>query len=166
MTSATREKKRVRTRLWMRAHRATPEGLAKNRANNAARRSTPEGREANRLAAAAVRATPAGRERNRAMLSRYRLTVVGSFKRYRDNAARRGHDFEMSFEQFKAFWQKPCAYCGGAITTIGLDRVNNSVGYVVENVVPCCAVCNGMKHSWPEEFFIEHCAKIVLHRAL
>ena len=29
---------------------------------------------------------------------------------------------------------------------VGLDRLDNSKGYVLDNVVPCCDKCNRLKH--------------------
>lgn len=59
------------------------------------------------------------------------------------------------------FWNKPCHYCGEEIVGIGIDRVNNKIGYQVDNIVPCCAWCNKMKLVATKEDFINHCKKIV-----
>jgi len=42
---------------------------------------------------------------------------------------------------------KSCFYCGGQLNKrgIGLDRLENSKGYSVDNVVPCCFDCNSVK---------------------
>jgi hypothetical protein len=71
-------------------------------------------------------------------------------RRYSHNkydAKRRNIDFNISLEEYKDFWQKPCAYCGVEIETIGIDRMNNDEGYHVENVVSCCHPCNTRKGS-------------------
>ena len=85
------------------------------------------------------------------------------FASYKANAKRRGHEFLLSFEQFMLMWRKPCFYCGSEIKTIGIDRVNNSVGYVSGNVVPCCKQCNVAKMDNDIFKYIEHCAKVVMH---
>lgn len=54
--------------------------------------------------------------------------------------------------------QQPCHYCGsppgqsigrpdfnGEALTNGIDRIDSALGYVVENVVPCCWPCNAAK---------------------
>jgi hypothetical protein len=51
----------------------------------------------------------------------------------------------MTREQWETFWQKPCSYCKSPIKTIGIDRIDNSQGYSIENCVPCCMVCNRAK---------------------
>ncbi len=74
--------------------------------------------------------------------------------------------FEITFAQFVTLWGKPCAYCGAGINTIGLDRIDNTLGYIFSNVAPCCSVCNYMKRMWGCEFFIAHCWKVVMHSGL
>lgn len=78
----------------------------------------------------------------------------------RSNAVRRGIPWSLTKGQFIAFWQKPCTYCGGAIETIGLDRIDNTRGYEVGNVVPCCGVCNRMKSNMTREEFLAHCTMV------
>lgn len=45
---------------------------------------------------------------------------------------------------------QPCHYCGFPLTEtgVGLDRKDNSIGYEVVNVVPCCRECNVAKNRW------------------
>jgi hypothetical protein len=40
----------------------------------------------------------------------------------------------------------PCAYCGEVQAT-GLDRIDSSIGYLMDNVVPACSTCNKMKND-------------------
>ena len=59
-----------------------------------------------------------------------------------------------------------CHYCGkppnkshrkcDTFLYNGLDRVDNSIGYIASNVVPCCYICNKMKGELPVEVFLEH----------
>jgi len=51
-------------------------------------------------------------------------------------------------------WQKPCYYCNVPMEMVGLDRVDNDIGYTVENTVPCCTMCNIMKQSFGVDAFI------------
>jgi hypothetical protein len=82
------------------------------------------------------------------------------FSDYLRNAKIRGLSFDLSFNQFMLFWQKPCGYCGSAIGTIGLDRVDNSKGYSIDNVISSCFLCNHMKMKLPSDIFIDHCRKV------
>jgi hypothetical protein len=82
--------------------------------------------------------------------------------RYRHDAKRRGgREFLITKEQFMDLWQKPCYYCNGSIPTIGIDRVNNDVGYTVDNIVPCCTRCNLAKRNLSKPEFIAMCYAII-----
>lgn len=59
-----------------------------------------------------------------------------------------------------SFWQKPCRFCGDAIQTVGLDRIDNRKGYTVSNVVACCRTCNSMKSGQTVAAFIARCRRI------
>lgn len=92
-------------------------------------------------------------ERNRLA----RLTQKGKFKQYRSRSAHKKCEFTLTFEEFCTFWQQPCWYCKRQITTIGLDRVDNAKGYILENVVACCETCNRAKLAQTKEEFLLMC---------
>lgn len=102
-------------------------------------------------------------EKGRAYRSKYEQSLKGKLNSYKTNAKARGIQFALTLEQFSGFWGKPCHYCGDAIDTIGLDRVDSSLGYTVDNVVPCCRTCNIAKLDQDKQAFIRHCAKVVRH---
>ena len=79
---------------------------------------------------------------------------------YTNGARVRNIPFELTFKQFKTFWQKPCWYCSDPIETIGLDRKDNSKGYTSVNIVACCTTCNRMKKASSLETFLSHITKI------
>ncbi len=76
-------------------------------------------------------------------------------------AKRCGHKFILTFKQFMNFWQQPCSYCGSPIKTIGLDRVNTKKGYISNNIVSCCAMCNRMKLDHTVNAFMKQCENII-----
>jgi hypothetical protein len=43
----------------------------------------------------------------------------------------------------------------------GIDRVDSSKGYVLDNCVPCCKMCNRMKLNHSTQDFIDQCRLIV-----
>lgn len=45
----------------------------------------------------------------------------------------------------------------------GVDRVDNNIGYEIENCVPCCAQCNRMKLNYPKEYFYKRIETIYNH---
>lgn len=56
-----------------------------------------------------------------------------------------GYDFDIDLESYKKILSSPCHYCGSDISNNGgtnLDRIDNSKGYTLDNVLPACWVCN------------------------
>lgn len=82
------------------------------------------------------------------------------YKRYKSGALRRGHTFDITFEEFNKLWNIPCNYCKKPIAHIGIDRKDNSIGYVTSNIIPCCTTCNLMKGKLTHEEFITKCIEI------
>ncbi len=70
------------------------------------------------------------------------------FSRFKKRCAHTKKYFELTFEQWSELvLGKPCHYCGGPLETkgCGLDRKDNSLGYVLSNVAACCKECNRIK---------------------
>lgn len=105
-------------------------------------------------------------------MRRYALTsyVIG--------ARSRNLEFSLSEEYFYELIVKPCVYCGSTKASVkqetnyirsaklpfyytGIDRKDSSVGYTVENSVPCCFICNRAKRELPEETFREWIKNLV-----
>lgn len=56
--------------------------------------------------------------------------------------------FDINIEQFKSIISQPCYWCGDPDSNakrIGLDRINNDIGYSIGNVVPSCGPCNSIR---------------------
>ena len=61
---------------------------------------------------------------------------------------KRGLDCNLTVEWFKQnLSSKPCLYCGTADEPIGADRIDNSIGHMIGNVVPCCQTCNKVRNN-------------------
>ena len=146
--TATRKK-------YMADYRAKAKGTPKYKAQCAAFRNSP------RVKAykAAWNKTAVGK----ASYAAYSKSPTGKFSHYKANAKLRGISFEISFDQFMTFWQKPCTYCGEGVETIGLDRVDSNQGYTIANIVPCCSTCNRSKLELDMLHYVHHCAKVVQH---
>lgn len=86
---------------------------------------------------------------------------ASAYKQYRTNAKRRGHLFEISFEEYQNIVKQPCRYCGARNETNGIDQVVAGEGYTLANAVPCCKKCNYFKNDYSEAEFLEHCARII-----
>jgi hypothetical protein len=86
------------------------------------------------------------------------------YSSYKAGAESRGINFNLPLDLFVEWYDTTsCHYCGERIPTIGIDRFDNSSGYDINNVVPCCKICNKMKSDLPLEKWVEHVYKIIQH---
>lgn len=95
------------------------------------------------------------------------VTIVKQiYAHYRHGAQKRGYSFELGFMEFINIIASPCHYCGAECSNIyayrgkkiaynGIDRKDNDQGYVLDNVIPCCIVCNEAKMDRPYQEFID-----------
>lgn len=96
----------------------------------------------------------------------------------RNNAKSRGLEMGLSKAEMLKLMRLDCFYCGappgnhrrtrGNTTVLwqGIDRLDNSKGYVAENVVPCCKRCNVTKNDQSLEEFLQHIKAIHRHLRL
>ena len=86
--------------------------------------------------------------------------------------------WHLSEEQFFILIAGDCHYCRvppaqrfyekrrrGFCLYNGLDRVDNSEGYTLENVVSCCVVCNKAKGTMSYEDFMTYLRRVGRYRA-
>jgi hypothetical protein len=88
-------------------------------------------------------------------------TPKGRFSTYKCKAKNRKIQFCLSFEEFMVFWNQPCYYCGLLISGIGIDRLDNALGYTVNNSVPCCWTCNAMKQDHSLTQWFSHMSRVL-----
>lgn len=87
---------------------------------------------------------------------KYRETHPEKIKSYRERNLIRSYRFSDKKKGFKCdltvewlkhnITSKPCIYCNSTIQ-IGCDRINNSIGHTIDNVIPCCKVCNFIRSN-------------------
>jgi hypothetical protein len=94
---------------------------------------------------------------------------------YIESAKKRDIPFNLSKEQFKELTSSRCYYCGclpkmikfrkyknkenynwGDYQFNGIDRIDNNLGYIKGNCVPCCRTCNRGKGAWSFEYWVTH----------
>lgn len=80
-------------------------------------------------------------------------SLSNKFNMYLKRAKSRGIEFAITLEDFKNLISNPCTYCQYSET--GVDRIDNSLGYVKGNVTSCCKYCNRAKHEESEENFLK-----------
>jgi hypothetical protein len=96
------------------------------------------------------------------------------YNTYKKTAKVRNYDFNLSREEFTQLILSPCYYCGVTnsncrkdrlieelIKYNGIDRINNTIGYEIDNVVPCCNKCNMMKNTMSVLEFLQQVNNIV-----
>lgn len=106
-----------------------------------------------------------------------------AYNRCKQNAISRGFNFSLSKEEFIKLSQKNCSYCGAKPIEVqslkrynrtgvpiymnGIDRIDSTKGYSIENCTACCETCNRMKLNYDINFFYTHVEKIYnYHKSL
>lgn len=92
---------------------------------------------------------PEAREARNAKVRAQLRTLEGRYSRARNVAKKRKIRWHLTMEQYAPLISQACFYCQGPLceSGVGLDRLSNdrTIGYCIENVVPCCHVCNTIK---------------------
>src|SRR4026208_693631 len=84
---------------------------------------------------------------------------------YQASALKRGFVFDLSEKEFDDLIGGSCGYCGappsrimkrafGQVACSGIDRIDNSIGYVSGNCVSCCKQCNYAKRNMTAAEFL------------
>ncbi len=107
-----------------------------------------------------IKNDPILKAKNDDRLKKYAKSFIGRYNQYKNGALNRKLAFLLTQGEFRTFWAKPCHYCSEGIETIGLDRVNNKMGYTLNNIVSCCTPCNRMKKAVGYKEFISRCLRI------
>lgn len=93
-------------------------------------------------------------------------------KIYKSGAEKRGLVFDLELSKFEELIASNCFYCGeppynvirrtknSFLVYTGIDRVDNTKGYIEDNCVPCCKYCNIMKMNNSLESFEKQITKI------
>jgi hypothetical protein len=90
-----------------------------------------------------------------------------TYPEYKMRATKKGIEFNLTREDYHGIISKPCYLCGknaDSKHTNGVDRCDNTKGYVTENVRPCCAECNYMKKDYVYDKLIEHMCLIYTNK--
>ena len=91
------------------------------------------------------------------------------YNRYKISAKMMNLGFKINIDEFSFLIHENCAYCGSApsnefrikrsssskiLLYNGIDRVDSSKGYILENCVSCCFQCNRSKNSLTNAQFL------------
>ena len=99
------------------------------------------------------------------------------FYTYKREAIKRGYSFSLTQNEVENLVKQNCFYCGqkpvhpfrGYVRDYtficnGIDRLDNNIGYIIDNCVPCCKTCNWMKSTLSYEVFMNHIEKIYKYK--
>lgn len=78
---------------------------------------------------------------------------------FKCNALNRNIKFDLTYEQATKLCEQDCFYCG-CPRCLGIDRLDNSKDYTIENCVPCCGCCNRMKMDLTPSCFLNQIKQI------
>jgi rfaE bifunctional protein nucleotidyltransferase chain/domain len=93
------------------------------------------------------------------------------FSFYKSNANRRKIGFDLNFDTFLEMINQKCFYCAREPFNTycknnrtclynGIDRVDNKLGYLINNVVTCCKYCNKLKGTHDVDIFLDTARRI------
>ena len=105
------------------------------------------------------------------------------FENYNSRETRKYKEFNLSLEEWTQLIHGDCYYCGAPPTLDnfwnkignqrktspenfsmnGIDRIDSSKGYTFDNCVPCCKMCNTMKHDFNTDDWYRQMRKILNH---
>lgn len=109
------------------------------------------------------------------------------YRNYKRGAIKRNYEFNLTKNEVRQLTAAPCYYCGIAPSQImnnktfgvteegiknseykynGIDRMDNQLGYSLNNCVTCCGQCNVAKRSMSSNEFLNLILKIYNHRKL
>lgn len=107
-----------------------------------------------------------GRHIKKQYLADGEATFNSIYCEYVCRARRKKIEFSITKDSFKVYTKNNCEYCNSPpyktqkkrrctpYTYNGLDRIDNSLGYIEGNVTTCCEICNKAKRDMPLEEFI------------
>jgi hypothetical protein len=72
--------------------------------------------------------------------------LTSKYSYYLRNAKLRKIAWDITPEQFEILVKQVCHYCG-TNQQVGVDRVDVTKPYQVDNAVPCCTACNQAKND-------------------
>lgn len=90
---------------------------------------------------------------------KYDSSLPPKYKSYLMRANQKGMEMTLTVEEFENICSQSCKFCGSD-SKIGVDRIDSSEGYTVDNSQPCCPKCNMMKYTYSIEEFLKHIDKI------
>lgn len=85
------------------------------------------------------------------------------YDNYRRSAELKQLEFVITFDEYAILVKNSCHYCGEIQERgfNGVDRENSAKGYMLENCVSCCKMCNYMKNTLHKDVFMKRVEHIL-----
>jgi len=101
-------------------------------------------------------------EKQKQMNTARNTSIQYQYKVYIGVAKRKNLAFEITNEDYETTVKMVCYYCHEINEKgfNGLDRINQSLGYTLDNCVSCCSQCNYMKGSMSKLAYIQRACHI------
>lgn len=93
--------------------------------------------------------------------------IAGTFGDYQERANSNDIPFHLTRQQFVIVQNGICSYCKRLNTAThvnGIDRIDSSGGYTIDNVCTACTECNYMKGKMSRDAFLALCAKVAVYQ--
>lgn len=100
------------------------------------------------------------------------------YNKYKCSANYRNLEFNLSKKEFISLTKQKCHYCNiepkqnietpyknGSYIFNGIDRLDNSRGYTLDNCVPCCGICNKAKRDLSYNEFVNWIDRLIKNRS-
>jgi hypothetical protein len=97
----------------------------------------------------------------------FRDFISGNYTGFKRSAAARNIVFEITSDQFSQITRQSCYICGKENSHIhqnGIDRFDNTIGYIEQNCKSCCNTCNMMKNRFEYDRIISKFQQIYIHK--
>ena len=92
------------------------------------------------------------KRRMKRQLKEYRAKFIVEDAKKSDK--KKGLECDLTIEFVDHLIKDGCQYCGDTEGLIGLDRIDNNLGHLQQNVVPCCSRCNYIRRDMPHEAWV------------
>jgi hypothetical protein len=104
-----------------------------------------------------------------------RSAKLNVFASYKSAAKSRKIEFKLTTLEFHNIVEQSCFYCdlpssnickrsGAVYFYNGIDRVDNNLGYIPTNCVPCCKECNKIKNDSTLSVFLSRIEAIIKNK--
>ena len=109
-------------------------------------------------------------EYNRERVRRVTTTNIHKVKIYIKKAAIKNRIYSLTDAEALELFRNSCHYCGmyysdkndygEEFSMMGIDRIDNSIGYISDNVVTACRLCNRLKYTFGYDTFFRYIMNI------